>query len=121
MSAESSSLTTTLANERNQRQMFQHDVSRFADLVNAFFDRALAKSEEMYLNSLMKTRDATEGLRAFVRGTIASGDQIVVDGLHRLIPGLSNPQLELLRRGLLELLTDVNVEKAKRDPYSGTD
>lgn len=32
-------LTTTLANERNQRQMFQHDVSRFADLVNAFFDR----------------------------------------------------------------------------------
>ena len=30
----------------------------------------------------------TEGDRAFVRGTLADGDQIVVDGLHRLIPGV---------------------------------
>ena len=38
-----------------------------------------------------------------------------MSALRRLIPALSNRQLEALRRGLLDVLTDVTNEKAVRD------
>ncbi len=36
--------------------------------------------------------------------------------LRRLIPNLPNRQLESLRRGLIDLLTDVTSEKTSRQP-----